>query len=79
LKITSETLFFLTVSIYFTTYTTHIHVHTNNKWIRYVGVSVLDISVRTLVYIDVSGPDIFVLDVSARKANVSVLDISVRK
>jgi len=31
---------------------------------RYRGVSVLDISVRTLVYIDISGPDICILDIS---------------
>ena len=45
-----------------------------------VNVSVLDSSVRKLVYIDVSGPDICVLNVSAqKKVNVSVLYSSVRK
>ena len=47
---------------------------------RYRGVSILDINVRTLVYIDVSGPDICVLDVSAqKKVNASVPDTGVGK
>jgi len=45
----------------------------------YRGVSVLDINVWTLVYIDVSGRDICVLEFSAKNVNVSVLDIILRR